>query len=72
MQMSKRKIKKAYQYINDPIKVHSMKKYVLIEELKDYGVTVDMNSDIDAETMQKIFFLVLERVVGKYKREEVE
>ena len=72
MQMSKRKIKKAYQYINDPTKVYSMKKYVLIEELKDYGVTIDMNSDIDAETMQKIFFLVLERVVGKYKREEVE
>ena len=71
MQLSKKKIERArvlYPYaINDTL---GFKKYAVIEELKEYGVTVDPNSDLDAKTINRIFGCVIEKVISKYGLED--
>ena len=65
MQLSKKKINRArflYAHRNSL----AFKKYVVIEELKEYGVNIDPNSDLDTTTLNRIFACVIERVVSKY------
>jgi 2-phosphoglycerate kinase len=72
MQLSKRKISKAYFYKEHPSEFASMKKYALIEELKEYGVSIDSNSDLDTTTLRTIMLVVLNRVVEKYDKEVIK
>ena len=66
MQLSKRKISRIIYLSVHREELESMKKYQLLDELREYGVSVDPNSDIDADTLKEFMRSVIKRVLSKY------
>lgn len=66
MQLSKRKISRIIYLSVHREELESMKKYQLLDELREYGVNVDPNSDIDADTLKEFMRSVIKRVLSKY------
>lgn len=54
MKLSRKKIMRAC-YVLDNNLIDSMKKYRVIEELKEFGVDVNENSSLDADTVRAIY-----------------
>ena len=68
MKLSKKKIMHAYSVHQCGV-IDSMKKYKIIEELKDYGITVDVNSAIDLDTVKAIYKRLCENLCKRYEKE---
>lgn len=68
MKLSKKKIMHAHYVLSNNL-IGSMKKYKVIEELKDYGITVDENSSIDSKTVKEIYRRLCMNLCKSHKKE---
>lgn len=66
MKLSKKKILHAYNVYSTGL-IDSMKKYKVIEELKDYGIEVNENSSIDGDTTRGIYKRLCENLCKRYE-----
>lgn len=49
-----------------------MKKSRMISDLKDYGITIDENCDLDADSIKEIYKVLIKHVNNKYTERLVD
>lgn len=65
MQISKRKILLAKRYIENPDELDNMKKYMLYDLLKNFGIWVDLDSCISREMMVDMCKMIFKDILEK-------
>lgn len=49
-----------------------MRKSRMISDLKDYGITIDENCDLDADSVKEIYKILIKHVNNKYTERLVD
>lgn len=49
-----------------------MRKSRMISDLKDYGITIDENCDLDADSIKEIYKILIKHVNNKYTERLVD
>lgn len=65
MKISKKKLNKAKYYIENPHELDDMKKYLLVDLIREYGITIKRNSYVEKDTLIKVCIIVLKDVIEK-------
>lgn len=66
MILSKRKIDYLREVRNNNL-LDKMKKYKMLEDLKQYGISIDENSEVSSDEIRDIYNILINRVLTKYK-----
>lgn len=66
MILSKRKIDYLRE-VRDNNLLDKMKKYKMLEDLKQYGISIDENSEVASNEIRDIYNILINRVLSKYK-----
>lgn len=65
MILSKKKIDYLRE-VRDNNLLDKMKKYKMLEDLKQYGISIDENSEVASDEIRDIYNILINRVLSKY------